>query len=52
MTSDFGAPDEELRVDWPREPHASGSVIFGAPSYRGGAPNDLNVSSSAPSSYD
>jgi putative transposase len=29
MTSDFGAADDELRVDRPREPHASGSLIFG-----------------------
>jgi hypothetical protein len=38
--------------DRPREPYATGSLIFGAPSYRCGAPNDLNVPRSARSRYD
>jgi hypothetical protein len=52
MRLDFGAPEDELRGDRPRELYATGSLIFGAPSYRCDAPNDLNVPFSAPSSYD
>jgi hypothetical protein len=36
------------RLDRPRAHYAGGRLSFGAPSYRGGAPNDLNVLAACP----
>ena len=49
---DLARPRKSFGLDRPRELCASGWLIFGAPSYPCGAPNDLNVPCSAPSRYD
>jgi hypothetical protein len=50
MRLDSGAPEYELLGEPARELSASSQLIFGAPRYLSGAPNDLNVRCSA--SYD
>ena len=52
MSLTLARPRKSSGLDRRRELCASGWLIFGAPSYPCGAPNDLNVPRSAPSRYD